>query len=70
MDMAYDPGAIEGRQKRIRPIAAIVGGDIDRVKPQNAVMGDPFEDEGPFVLERGHQDMAGEQRATGSERCE
>jgi hypothetical protein len=59
-DMADDPSPVESGQKRVRPIAAIIGGDIDRVEPQNAVMGDPFQNERSFVLERGDQDMTGE----------
>ena len=48
-----DPAGLKRVQQRVGAVGAIVGIDEEIVHPDGAVIGDPFKDEGAFVLHRG-----------------
>ena len=48
-----DPAGLKRVQQRVGAVGAIVRIDEEIVHPDGAVIGDPFKDEGAFVLHRG-----------------
>ena len=56
--MLHDALGLQQVQHRIGAVGAVIGVDEEIVKPDGAVIGDPFQNERAFILHRRHDDPA------------